>query len=146
MQGHLHFVSVRLSGSKTSPFQLGCPVIIGCTRTAVCGMCKARHIAQSHRHMQTPPNAPFLQVDSRALDNLMLVNHIKGTAAKLGLNPTRYSEHSLCIGGATSVAQAGLSQWQIKLLGWWNSQAYQLCIHQDLLMCVGFAACMAANS
>ena len=146
MQGCLHFMSVKLSGSKANPFQLGCPVIIGCTRTAVCGVCKAWHIIQSHRCMQTPPNTPILQVDGRALDCLMLVNHIKATAAKLGHNPSRYSGHSLCIGGATSAVQAGLSQWQIKLLGWWNSQAYQLYIHQDALTCMGFAACMAANS
>ena len=37
MQGCLHFVCIHLSGSKTDPFQLGCPVIIGCTGTAVCG-------------------------------------------------------------------------------------------------------------
>ena len=75
----------------------------------------------------------------------MLVNYIKATAAKLGLNPSRYSGHSLHIGGATSVVQAGLSQWQIKLLGQWNSQAYQLYVHQDPLVCVGFAAHMAAT-
>ena len=41
MQGHLHFVHIKLSGSKTDPYQLGCPVIIGCTQTAVCGACEA---------------------------------------------------------------------------------------------------------
>ena len=96
--------------------------------------------------MQMPLDAPFLQVDGRALDRLTLVDHIKATAAKLGLDPSRYSGHSLHIGGATSAAQAGLSQWQIKLLGQWNSQAYQLYICQDPLVCVGFAAHMATNS
>ena len=37
--------------------------------------------------MQMPLNAPFLQVDGRALDCLTLVGHIKATAAKLGLDP-----------------------------------------------------------
>ena len=142
MQDHLHFVHIKLSGSKTDPFQLGCPVIIGCTGTAVCGACEAWCIVQSHRCTQTPSDAPFLQVNSRALDCLMLVNHIKATVAKLGLNLSRYSGHSLCTGGL----QAGFSQWQIKLLGQWNSHAYQLYIHQDLLTCAGFAAHMAVNS
>ena len=97
MQGCLHFVCIKLSGSKTNPFQLGCPVIIGCTRTAVCGACEAWCIVQSHRCMQMPLDTPFLQVDGRALDHLMLVNHIKAMAAKLRLNPSRYSGHSLCI-------------------------------------------------
>ena len=59
MQGCLHFMSVKLSDSKTDPFQLGCPAIIGCTRTAVCGACEACCIIQSHRHVQTPPSAPL---------------------------------------------------------------------------------------
>ena len=116
-QGHLQFVCIHLSSSKTNTFQQGCPVIIGCTGTAVCRACKAWCIIQSHRHMQTPLNAPFLQVYSRALDCLILVDHIKATAARLGLDPSSYSGHSLCIGGATSAVQAGHSQWQINLLG-----------------------------
>ena len=96
--------------------------------------------------MQMHLDTPFLQVHSRALDHSMLVNHIKAMTAKLGLNPSRYSGHSLHIRGATSAVQAGISQWQIKLLGQWNSQTYQLYIHQDLLVCAGFAAHMGANS
>ena len=145
LQGHLHYVHIMLLGSRMDPFQLGCPVIIGCTGTPVCGACKAWHIIQDHKWTQTPLDASYLQIDSRALDHLTLVRHIKAIMAKLGLNPSRYSGHILCIRGATSAVQAGLSQWQIKLLGQWNSQAYQLYICQDPLMCMGFAACMAAN-
>ena len=117
MQGCLHFVHIKLSVSKTNPFQLGCPVIIGCTGTTVCGACEAWHTVQFHRCTWTPLDAPFLQVDGRALGRLTLVNHIKTMMAKLGLHSSRYSGHSLCIWGATSAMQAGLSQWQIKLLG-----------------------------
>ena len=145
-QDCLHYVFIMLSGSKMDPFPLGCPIIIGCTGTPVCGACKAWHIIQEHQWTQTSPDAPFLQIDSRALDCLTLVRHIKDIASKLGLNPSRYSGDSLCIRGATSAAQAGLSQWQIKLLGWWNSQVYQLYIWQDLLTCAGLAAHMVANS
>ena len=87
----------------------------------MCGACDAWCIVQFHRCTQTPLDAPFLQVDGRALDCLTLVNNIKATAAKLGLDLSRYSGHSLHIGGATSVVQAGLSQWQTKQLGQWNS-------------------------
>ena len=114
----LHFVHIHLSASKTDPFQLGCPVIVGCTGTAVVGgACKAWCIIQLYRCMQMPLSAPLLQVDGRALDHLTLVDHIKATVAKLGLDLSRYSGHSLHIGRATSATQAGLFQWQIKLLG-----------------------------
>ena len=118
---------------------MGCPVIISCTGTPVCGACKAWCIIQDNKQTQTPPDAPFLQIDSRALDHLTLVRHIKAIAAKLGLNPSRYSGHSLCIWGAMSAAQAGLSKWQIKLLGWWNTQVYsciyvRTCLHVQVLL------------
>ena len=125
-RGCLNYICVLLSSSKMDPFHQGCPVIISCTGTPVCGACKAWCILQQHQWTQTSPDAPFLQIDSRALDHMTLVRHIKDIATWLGLDPSRYSGHSLCIRGATSAAQTGLFQWQIKLMGRWNSQAYQV--------------------
>ena len=101
-QGCLHYVCIMLSSSKTDPFHLGCPVIIGCTGTLVCGACEAWCIIQQYQQPQTSPDAPFLQIDSRALDCLTLVRSIKDIAAQLGFNPSRHSGHSLCIREATS--------------------------------------------
>ena len=138
-RGHLHYVCIMLSSSKTDPFHQGCPIIISCTGTPVCLACEAWCILQQHQQGQISLDAPFHQIDSRALDHVTLVRHIKDIAAWLGLDPSRYSGHSLYIRG-------GLSQWQIKLLGRWNSQAYQVYIKQDPLACAGLTACMAANS
>ena len=144
--GQLHYVRVFLASSKTDHFHQGCTVIIGCTRTPICGTCKAWHLLQHHQHTGSSLEAPFFKINDRALDRVTLVNHIKHLATSLGLDSSRYSGHSLCIGGATSAAEAGLSQWQIKLLGCWNSQEYQIYIKQDPLACVDLAAHMAANS
>ena len=141
-KGHLHYICIMLSSSKMDPFHQGCPIIISCTGTPVCRACKAWHVLQQHQQKRTSPDASFLQIDSRALDHVTLVRHIKDIATQLGLDLSRNSGHSLHIRGATSAAQAGLSQWQIKLLGWWNSQVY---IKQDPLACMDLAACMAAN-
>ena len=108
-RGHLHYIHIVLSSSKMDPFHQGCPVIIGCTDTPMCGSCETWCIIQQHQWAQTSPDAPFLQIDSRALDHLTLVQHIKDIAAWLGLNPSRYSGHSLCIGEATSTTWVGVS-------------------------------------
>ena len=134
--GRLHYVHVFLASSKTDQYHQGCPIIIGCTGTPICRACEAWHLLQQHQQMGASPKAPFFQIHGRALNRVTLVNHIKHLATSLGLDPSRYSGHSLCIGGATSAAQAGHSQWQIKLLGHWNSQAYQVYIKQDPLVCV----------
>ena len=139
---HVH---IFLASSKTDYFHQGCPVIIGCTRTPICRACKAWHLLQYHQHAGSSPEAPFFKINNRALDRVTLVNHIKRLATSLGLDSSRYSGHSLRIGGATSATEAGLSHWQIKLLGHWNSQAYQTYIKQDPLACADLAARMAAN-
>ena len=145
-RGCLHYICILLASIKMDPFHQGCPVIMGCMGTPVCGACKAWHLLQQHQWTWTSPEAPFFQINNRVLDCVTLVRHIKDVATRLGLDPFWYSGHSLCIGGATSVAQAMLSQWQIKLMGCWNSQAYQVYIKQDPLACADLTACMAANS
>ena len=109
-RGCLHYICILLSSSKTDLFHQGCPIIISCTGTPVCGACKAWHVLQQHQWTQTSPDAPFLQINSRALDHMALVRHITDIATQLGLDPSRYSGHNLHIWGATSVAQARLSQ------------------------------------
>ena len=143
--GQLHYVCIFLTSSKTDHLHQGCPVIIGCTKTPICGACEAWQLLQHHQHVGSPPGDPFFKINDRALDRVTLVNHIKHLATSLGLDSSRYSGHSLRIGGATSAAEAGLSQWQIKLLGWWNSQAYQVYIKQDPRACADLAARMAAK-
>ena len=60
----------------------------------------------------------------------VMVSHIKGLLTRLGLNPSLYSGHSLCIGGATTAAMAGLRDWEIKSLGCWKSNTYQTYIRE----------------
>ena len=53
-----------------------------------------------------------------------MVNLTKLYIATLGLQTDQYSGHSYRIGGATDAANSGLSDWEIKLLGRWSSDAY----------------------
>ena len=85
-QGCLHYIHIMLSSNKMNPFHLGCPVIISCTSTPVCGACEAWHIIQQHQQTQTSSDTPFLRIDSRALDCLTLVKHIKDIVAHLALS------------------------------------------------------------
>ena len=124
-QGWLHYIHMFLNTSKTDQYHQGCLIVIGCMVTSFCGACKAWHLLQCHQQMGSSLDAPFFQLQNRALDHLTLVNHIKHVATCLRLDPSRYSDHSLHIGGATLAARVGISQWQIKLLGHWNSQVYK---------------------
>ncbi len=59
---------------------------------------------------------------------------IKNVAKHLGLDPDRYSTHSLRIGGATVMAAAGLPDYIIQLIGRWKSLAFLTYIRSNLTM------------
>ena len=72
-----------------------------------------------------------------------MVGYIKGLLAKLGLNLSLYSGHSLHIGGATTAAVASLKDWEIKSLGHWKSNIYQTCIKETTDIKIYYAKRMA---
>ena len=49
---------------------------------------------------------------------------IKAVAKSMGLDPSRYSSHSLRIAGASALAAAGKPDWFIKKMGRWQSLAF----------------------
>ncbi|EGZ11851.1 hypothetical protein PHYSODRAFT_516697, partial [Phytophthora sojae] len=50
---------------------------------------------------------------------------IKHAAASNGFEPNRYSTHSVRIGGATALLNAGADRLVIKLMGRWLSNAFE---------------------
>ena len=142
-QSELRYVTIHLKTSKTDPFRWGIDVIIGCSGTQVCGACTAWDLIQSHWVKQASPAAPFFQLSGQPLSRDVMVGHIKGLLAKLGLNPSSYSGHSLHIGGATTATPAGLRDWEIKSLGHWKSNTYQTYIREMMDMKADCARRMA---
>ena len=46
--------------------------------------------------------------------------------ASVGLDPSAFSGHSYRAGAATSAGNAGFEDWELKMMGRWNSDAYNL--------------------
>ena len=95
----LQYITIHLKYSKTDPLRQGVDVIFGCSGTHVCGSCATWFLIQSHQANQTSPTAPFFQLYGQPLSRAIMVGHIKVLLARLGLNPSLYSRHSLHIGG-----------------------------------------------
>ena len=76
------------------------------------------------------PSAPLIQFDEsgRAMHYSDLLCLTKSLATLAGLDATKvlYSPHSFRIGGATSLAIAGATDYTIKNAGRWSSTSYQL--------------------
>ena len=71
------------------------------------------------------PGDPFLSYRKKwKLSYSTFQKAIKRVARHLGLDYSRYSTHSLRIGGATVMASAGLPDYVIQLIGRWKSLAF----------------------
>jgi hypothetical protein len=81
------------------------------------------------------PGDPFLSYRKQwCLSYSTFQKAIKVVAVHLGLDPNRYSTHSLRIGGATVMAAAGLPDYVIQLIGRWKSLAFLTYIRSNLAM------------
>ena len=144
-QAELQYVTIHLKVSKTDPFGQGVNVIMGCSGTLVCGACSAWDLIQSYWAKQATPTVTFFQLSGQPLSRGMMVGHIKGLLAKLGLNPSPYSGHSMHIRGVTTVTTASLWDWEIKPLGCWKSNIYQTYIRETTDMKINCASRMACT-
>ena len=125
VQAELQYVTIYLKVSKTDPFGQGVSdMIIGCSGTQVCRVCSAWDLIQSHQAKQASPTMPLFQLYGQPLLKGMMVGHVKGLLAKLGLTPSLYSGHSMHIRGVTMATVASLRDWEIKSLGCWKVNTY----------------------
>ncbi len=91
----------------------------------------SRYIA--YRSSQSPPSSPLFTTDNGTpVTRHTFQTLLKSVLAKSGFAPDRYSAHSFRIGAATTAANKGLSEQQIKTLGRWSSDAYALYVRNNL--------------
>lgn len=66
-----------------------------------------------------------LTKDNRPLTRQNFHTALSSVLQQAGLNDRKYNTHSFRIGAATLAQQAGIVDTQIKMLGRWQSNAYQ---------------------
>ena len=120
-------MSVFLKCSKNDQYSNGIKLVIGCSGTDVCASCTVKNYLKRRSLLfGDQPHAPlFIFGNGDPLTRTLLNKHIKLIMSLLGTDCTQYSGHSLRAGAATDAARNGLSDWEIKVLGRWSSDAYQ---------------------
>lgn len=120
-------LTVFVKRSKTDRHNQGVHVHIGCSQQKICAVCTMEtYISQRSALFGNSPQSPlFVSSSGLALTRAAFNSHIKAFISKLGKNPSHYSGHSLRAGGASDAAKNGLSEWEIKLMGRWTSDAYE---------------------
>jgi len=114
---------VTIRQSKTDPFCKGHVLHLSPTGTSTCPV-KAfqQFAAMIPTNCQTRPL--FSAGKFNPLTRLQLSRILRQLLQLTGYSPQLYCTHSFRIGAATTAAATGLPPWLIKMLGWWNSDAY----------------------
>jgi hypothetical protein len=134
------FLKLHLKTSKTDRSDQGINIYIGCTHDTVCAVCAMQqfitHYLSKIKRNQDPL---FRFSNGLILTRSILIKQTKLLLAGVGVDPEGYTGHSYRVGGATTAAAAGLQDWEIKLMGRWNSDTYQQYIKAPINLITGFA-------
>jgi len=115
-------VRIHLKRSKTDPFRHGVDIFVGRTDSDLCP------VAAVLAYIAVRPPLPgplFIFADGQPLTRDKLVQAVRQALATAGVDTSGYTGHSLQIGAATTAALVGLEDSVIKMLGRWESTAYQ---------------------
>jgi hypothetical protein len=115
-------VRVHLQQSKTDPFRHGVDIFLGRTDAALCPVAAILAYCAIRPAIVRPF---FAFRDGSPLTRDRLVAAVRSALSHAGVDTAHYSGHSFRVGAATTAARAGLSQATIKMLGRWESSAYE---------------------
>ena len=115
-------VRVVLRQSKTDPFRQGVSIYLGKTQGDLCPV----SAILAYIAIRPPVVGPlFVYRDGSFLTRDKLVSALKQALRTAGMDTKGYSGHSFRIGAATTAALKGVEDSVIKMLGRWESSAYQ---------------------
>ena len=133
------FMSVMIKASKTDKTCKGYLVHIGCSGKQVCAVCAMSSYLASKYHKFGDSGPLYKFINGTVLTKPLFVTMTRTYLAMIGVNPAKYTGHSYRVGGATTAAEAGLNEWEIKLMGRWSSNAYQTYIKTSVDTIINFS-------
>ena len=119
---NLLLLQVAIKQSKTDPFRRGIDIYLGANDSTICPV-KAVSAYLALRGGQAGPL--FITQEGTGLTRQTFSSVLDYLLSKLKLNHKHYNTHSFRIGAATSATEAWIPDRQIKMLGRWQSDAYQ---------------------
>ncbi len=142
----LHYMVFKVPASKTlvHPFHK----FIGCSRShPACAPCAMHLYLQARACLGIDsPDAPlYLWKDLSVLNKGQLNTFIKDLVFQLGLEPSKFSTHSLRA-GSISQGSRTLPSWLLKSMGNWKSSCWQLYVRDTAVQHINIAAALASTN
>ena len=121
--GQSKTLTFQVTKSKTKP--KGFSLTLSCSNHNICAVCCMQDYLQ-HRPLSADlsDSAPLFLYFDKELSKQKLCSIIKDLINAIGLSPAKYSLHSLRSGVATTAASCNFKDWELKLLGGWESNTY----------------------
>ena len=114
---------VSLRRSKTDPTGKGVCIFLGRTNAPLCPVVALLNYLAVRSERDGPL---FVFQDGTPLLRDRFIREVKEALVIAGVDSKSYSGHSFRIGATTAAAKAGVPAFTIKMLGRWESEAYQL--------------------
>ena len=113
-------IRITLNQSKTDQYRKSTHIYLGRTSYQVC---PAKALIRYLDRRGGRPGTLFILPNNWLLTRVTFSEAIDSIFQKLKMHPQNFNTHSFRIGAATSVKQAGISDFHIKALGRWRSKA-----------------------
>ena len=118
-------LKVRIKASKTDPFRQGVDVFVGITGSELCPVTAVL----AYMVIRQPGPGPLFKFENGSpLTQTAFVDRLRKALSRVGMDSSKYAGHSFRANAATTAAKLGISDSTIKMLGRWQSSAYQLYI------------------
>ena len=130
---------VHIKCSKTDPFRMGCDIYVG---RVVGSVCPVTALGSYLLLCGSAPGPLFMFSDGRPLTRQQL-SSLQSILHGAGYSGS-YSDHSFCIGAATTAAACGVPDHLIKTLGRWSSDMYQIYIRTPVSSIVSVSSQLVA--
>ena len=119
-------VAIHIKASKTDPFRKGVTIYLGGTGRDLCPVAALIDYINTRGYHEGPL---FCFKDFLPCKRFHLVQKLRSVLANFpSIKEKDYCGHSFRIGAATTAAKRGIKDSMIKILGRWESSAYQLYI------------------
>lgn len=116
-------IKIHLRHSKTDQFGRGVDIYLGKTGD---DLCPVSALLAYLAIRGGEPGPLFKMENGRFLTKEQFISQVRSALTVLGYDSATYAGHSFRIGAATTVAEQGIEDSVIKMLGRWESSAYQL--------------------
>ena len=123
LQAMVKTIVIYIKVSKTDQFGKGYHIHLARTGASLCPVSALLDYLSIRGTSKGPL---FLLSIKQPLTRSVLVSKVRSALSTSGVDVEKYSGHSFRIGAATTTLRAGNSDAKIKMLGHWESSAYQL--------------------